>query len=516
MYFSHFEGPFLASSKVFFTAEGNQAINTVDVSHFLLLVDKRLAEVTFSSSVSNSQTAALLSSASSSTATSSSSSHQANSSTSQDNGAVFSSNAASSAGHCVYIDTSSIKSLCDVIYCHLFAPHVHSLLEKGLTTLFDENRVDDIRRFFLLLEKIQMLDVLKSAWSLYIRQKGEAIVNETMQSVVMTAAMTSKSAFGPSSSSGSGGIVPASPAAAGGAATGEDSQKNNFVEDVLVLLDRLEVILKRSFHQRHLFVMAMKQSFEHFLNIHQKVTAEQLARYVDKKLRHEKGVSEVEIEQRLESSMKVFHYLQEKDIFEAFYKKHLSKRLLLNKSASTELEQSMLTKLKAECGSQFTAKLEGMFNDVELSRQVQTQYATYVAGRHQSSSDVEMSVQVLTTGYWPSTSNASEGSIVLPTELSIAKTRFTTFYTNAYQGRRLTWSHSLARCIVMARFTKGKKELDVTLYQALVLKCFNGNDRLSLADIKKTTGLETEECRRTLQSLACGMLGTRVLTKEPK
>jgi hypothetical protein len=58
--------------------------------------------------------------------------------------------------------------------------------------------------------------------------------------------------------------------------------------------------------------------------------------------------------------------LQEKDIFEAFYKKHLSKRLLLGidpnllnvnaclnihftvgKTASYELEKSMLAKLKA-------------------------------------------------------------------------------------------------------------------------------------------------------------------------
>lgn len=30
------------------------------------------------------------------------------------------------------------------------------------------------------------------------------------------------------------------------------------------------------------------------------------------------------------------------------------------------------------------------------------------------------------------------------------------------------------------------------------------------------TGLEDEECRRLCQSLACGIIGTRVLTKEPK
>jgi hypothetical protein len=61
---------------------------------------------------------------------------------------------------------------------------------------------------------------------------------------------------------------------------------------------------------------------------------------------------------------------QGKDIFEAFYKKDLAKRLLLGRSASNDAEKSMITKLKAECGSQFTNKLEGMFKDIDLSNDV--------------------------------------------------------------------------------------------------------------------------------------------------
>lgn len=34
----------------------------------------------------------------------------------------------------------------------------------------------------------------------------------------------------------------------------------------------------------------------------------------------------------------------------------------------------MLSKLKEECGGQFTQKLEGMFKDIELSREVMVQY----------------------------------------------------------------------------------------------------------------------------------------------
>ena len=71
--------------------------------------------------------------------------------------------------------------------------------------------------------------------------------------------------------------------------------------------------------------------------------------------------------------------LQGKDVFEAFYKKDLAKRLLLGRSASTDAEKNMITKLKTECGSQFTNKLEGMFKDVDLSRDIMMSFKTSVS-----------------------------------------------------------------------------------------------------------------------------------------
>lgn len=59
-----------------------------------------------------------------------------------------------------------------------------------------------------------------------------------------------------------------------------------------------------------------------------------------------------------------------------------------------------------------------------------------------------------------------------------------------------------------------RKELQVSLFQALVLLMFNDNTEYSLDDIKQSTLIEDSELRRTLQSLACGK--ARVLTKIPK
>jgi cullin 4 len=44
----------------------------------------------------------------------------------------------------------------------------------------------------------------------------------------------------------------------------------------------------------------------------------------------------------------LFRFIHGKDVFEAFYKKDLAKRLLVGKSASVDSEKSMLSKLKVK------------------------------------------------------------------------------------------------------------------------------------------------------------------------
>ena len=57
-------------------------------------------------------------------------------------------------------------------------------------------------------------------------------------------------------------------------------------------------------------------------------------------------MTEQEIENVLDKSMVLFRFLQEKDVFERYYKQHLAKRLLLNKSVSDDSEKNMISKLK--------------------------------------------------------------------------------------------------------------------------------------------------------------------------
>ena len=70
----------------------------------------------------------------------------------------------------------------------------------------------------------------------------------------------------------------------------------------------------------------------------------------------------------------IFRYLQDKDIFESYYKHSFAKRLLNGRLTSEDNEKKMISKLKGECGHQYTQKLEGMLSDMSKSSEQTRQF----------------------------------------------------------------------------------------------------------------------------------------------
>ena len=119
------------------------------------------------------------------------------------------------------------------------------------------------------------------------------------------------------------------------------------VQELISFKSKTEKILEKSFHNNTAFGYTEKESFENFINIRQNKPAELIAKFVDEKLKAgNKGVTEAEFEQDLDKALVLFKFIQGKDVFEAFYKKDLAKRLLLAKSASVDAEKLMLSKFK--------------------------------------------------------------------------------------------------------------------------------------------------------------------------
>jgi len=367
-----------------------------------------------------------------------------------------------------YMHASTRKALLQTTLQTLLAAHVDAILEKGFAPLMDQLRLEDLTRMYNLYMMVDALPKLRQAFAAYIKRVGTAMVTDPERDRVL-------------------------------------------VQDLLQLKEKLDKVLNVAFRGSETFGHALKESFEHFVNVRQNRPSELVARFIDSKLRSgNKGTSEEELEDVLDQAMTLFRYLDGKDLFEAFYKKDLSKRLLLDKSASIDAEKSMISKLKAECGSGFTSKLEGMFKDVDLSRDVIASFRESSFARALKS-DVELSVHVLTQGYWPTYPPAD---INLPQEMLQLQDVFNKYYTSKHNGRRLQWHPYLGHCTLKANFPHGRKELAVSLLQTVVLLLFNDADGLSFGDILQATAVEEKELKVTLQSLACGKV--RVLRKEPK
>ncbi|MED6184277.1 Cullin-4 [Stylosanthes scabra] len=369
----------------------------------------------------------------------------------------------------IYLDATTRKPLIATAEKQLLERHIPAILDKGFSVLMDGNRIEDLQRMYSLFLRVNALESLRQALSSYIRRTGQAIVMD-------------------------------------------EEKDKDMVSSLLEFKACLDRIWEESFYKNEVFSNTIKDSFEHLINLRQNRPAELIAKFLDEKLRAgNKGTSEEELEGTLDKVLVLFRFIQGKDVFEAFYKKDLAKRLLLGKSASIDAEKSMISKLKTECGSQFTNKLEGMFKDIELSKEINESFKQSSQARTKLPSGIEMSVHVLTTGYWPT---YPPMDVRLPHELNVYQDIFREFYLSKYSGRRLMWQNSLGHCVLKAEFPKGKKELAVSLFQTVVLMLFNDAEKLSFQDIKDSTSIEDKELRRTLQSLACGKV--RVLQKFPK
>lgn len=136
----------------------------------------------------------------------------------------------------------------------------------------------------------------------------------------------------------------------------------------------------------------------------------------------------------------------------------------------------------------FTAKLEIMFKDIDLSSDVMRAFSTSA----RNSKDLDLYVNVLSMGNWPSYPAAN---VRIPESMVKHLERFKTFYTVKHSGRTLQWQHSLDHCTLKATFPKGgKKELAVSLFQALILLLFNDVPKgttLSFKEIVEATRLGT-------------------------
>lgn len=285
-----------------------------------------------------------------------------------------------------------------------------------------------------------------------------------------------------------------------------------WVQTVLDLKDKFDCVWTRAFDDNREVESSLNEAFEDFINLNEKAP-EYISLFIDENLKKGlKGKTDMEVDAVLDKTITVFRYITEKDAFERYYKNHLAKRLLLGRSVSDDAERGMLAKLKVECGYQFTQKLEGMFHDMKISADTMQAYRKYLEGV--SAPEVEISVTVMTSTFWPM--SHSSASCIFPEVLIRACKSFEHFYFSRHSGRRLAWQPSLGNVDVRVRFKARKHDVNVSTFALVILLLFENltdDEFLTYEELKTATSIPDTELQRHLQSLACAKF--KILKKHP-
>lgn len=380
-----------------------------------------------------------------------------------------------------YLDASTEAKIREVAERELIGRHMRTIAEmehSGVVAMIEDNKLDDLKRAYELFKRVTQptsgLTVIREIMAAHVRARGTELVS--------------------------------------------DEERNRdpvaYVTGLLALRDKYEAVIKDAFSDDKQFKNALNKAFEHFVNINSH-SPEFISLFVDEQLRKGmKTTSEEEVEGTLDKVVMLFRYLHEKDVFEKYYKQHLAKRLLGQRSVSDDAERQMITKLKTECGYQYTSKLEGMFTDMKISADTQEVFLDNLRKDNGGSSKVdgiELSVHVLTTGFWPTQLGTK---CILPPQIVRCCETFKAHYLRQYSGRRLQWQANMGSADLKATFGSRRYEINVSTYLMCILLQFNDCDSKSYADIAQATEIPSPELKRALQSLACAKF--KILNKEPK
>ncbi|KAL3634597.1 Cullin-1 [Castilleja foliolosa] len=389
-----------------------------------------------------------------------------------------------------YLHSSSETKLLEKVQHELLTVYVTQLLEKehsGCHALLRDDKVEDLSRMYRLFSKIPRgLEPVANIFKQHVTTEGTALVKQAED-----AASTKKA------EKRDVGI-----------------QEQVFVRNVIELHDKFMAYVNDCFLNHTLFHKALKEAFEIFCNkgVAGSSSAELLATFCDNILKKggRERLSDEAIEETLEKVVKLLAYISDKDLFAEFYRKKLARRLLFDKSANDEHERSILTKLKQQCGAQFTSKKEGMVTDLTLAKENQASFEEYLGNNPNVNPGIDLTVTVLTTGFWPSYKTFD---LNLPSEMVKCVEVFREFYQTKTKHRKLTFIYSLGTCHINGKFDAKTIELIVTTSQAAALMLFNASDRLSYQEIVTQLNLSSDDVVRMLHSLSCAKY--KILNKEP-
>uniref|UniRef100_A0AAY5KB61 Cullin-1 n=1 Tax=Esox lucius TaxID=8010 RepID=A0AAY5KB61_ESOLU len=171
---------------------------------------------------------------------------------------------------------------------------------------------------------------------------------------------------------------------------------------------------------------------------------------------------------------------------------------LLKKSSKNpeeaELEDT-LNQVQA-CGFEYTSKLQRMFQDIGVSKDLNEQFKKHLTNSEPL--DLDFSIQVLSSGSWPFQQSCT---FALPSELERSYQRFTAFYASRHSGRKLTWLYHLSKGELVTNCFKNRYTLQASTFQMAILLQYNTEDVYTVQQLTDSTQIKIDILVQVLQIL---------------
>uniref|UniRef100_A0A8C6CP70 Cullin-1 n=1 Tax=Moschus moschiferus TaxID=68415 RepID=A0A8C6CP70_MOSMO len=171
---------------------------------------------------------------------------------------------------------------------------------------------------------------------------------------------------------------------------------------------------------------------------------------------------------------------------------------LLKKSSKNpeeaELEDT-LNQVQA-CGFEYTSKLQRMFQDIGVSKDLNEQFKKHLTNSEPL--DLDFSIQVLSSGSWPFQQSCT---FALPSELERSYQRFTAFYASRHSGRKLTWLYQLSKGELVTNCFKNRYTLQASTFQMAILLQYNTEDAYAVQQLTDSTQIKMDILAQVLQIL---------------
>ncbi|XP_072391681.1 cullin-1 isoform X2 [Diabrotica undecimpunctata] len=279
-----------------------------------------------------------------------------------------------------------------------------------------------------------------------------------------------------------------------------------YVNTILEVHKKYNALVLVAFSNDSGFVAALDKACGRFINANAVTkqansssrSPELLAKYCDLLLKKSnKNAEEAELEDTLNQVMVVFKYIEDKDVFQKFYSKMLAKRLVQHMSASDDAEASMISKLKQACGFEYTSKLQRMFQDIGVSKDLNEQFRNHLLKSNESLG-IDFTIQVLSSGSWPFQQSFTFG---LPSELERSVHRFTNFYSGQHSGRKLNWLYNMSKGELNTNCFKNRYTLQASTFQMAVLLQYNVADSWTIAQLEENTQIKNDFLIQVVQIL---------------